>query len=106
MFETNLKPLLMQPPLKNKVVLALDPAYRTGCKVAVLDENGNVLATGVVYPTPPQSKVDEAEAKLTALIKAHSVEVISIGNGTASKETEIFVANLIKNWIDLCNIWL
>lgn len=96
MFETNLKPLLMQPPLKNKVVLALDPAYRTGCKVAVLDENGNVLATGVVYPTPPQSKVDEAEAKLTALIKAHSVEVISIGNGTASKETEIFVANLIK----------
>lgn len=96
MFETNLKPLLMQPPLKNKVVLALDPAYRTGCKVAVLDENGNVLATGVVHPTPPQSRVEEAEEKLTALIKAHSVEVISIGNGTASKETEIFVANLIK----------
>lgn len=96
MFETNLKPLLMQPPLKNNVVLALDPAYRTGCKVAVLDENGNVLATGVVYPTPPQSRVEEAEEKLTALIKAHSVQVISIGNGTASKETEIFVANLIK----------
>lgn len=86
----------MQPPLKNNVVLALDPAYRTGCKVAVLDENGNVLATGVVYPTPPQSRVEEAEEKLTALIKAHSVQVISIGNGTASKETEIFVANLIK----------
>ncbi len=96
MFETNLKPLLMQPPLKNNVVLALDPAYRTGCKVAVLDENGNVLATGVVHPTPPQSRVEEAEEKLTALIKAHSVNVISIGNGTASKETEIFVANLIK----------
>lgn len=96
MFETNLKPLLMQPPLKNKVVLALDPAYRTGCKVAVLDENGNVLATSVVYPTPPQSKVDEAEKILTALIEKHGVQIISIGNGTASKETEIFAAALIK----------
>ena len=96
MFETNLKPLLMQPPLKNKVVLALDPAYRTGCKVAVLDENGNVLATSVVHPTPPKIRVEEAEERLTALINTHNVDVISIGNGTASKETEIFVANMIK----------
>lgn len=96
MFETNLKPLLMQSPLKDKVVLALDPAYRTGCKIAVMDENGNVLATSVVYPTPPQSKVDEANEKLIYLIKKHKVNAIAIGNGTASKEAEIFVANLIK----------
>lgn len=97
MFEVNLKPLLMQPPLKNKVILGLDPAYRTGCKIAVIDSNSNVLATTVVYPTPPQSKVEEAEDKLVSLIKKHKVDVISIGNGTASKESEIFVANMIKN---------
>ena len=95
-FETNLKPLLMQSPLKNCRVLALDPAYRTGCKIAVIDENGNVLETAVVYPTPPQSKVEEAKAKLKALIEKHLVDTISIGNGTASKEAEIFVADLIK----------
>jgi uncharacterized protein len=96
MFEVNLRPLLLQPPLKGKTVLALDPAYRTGCKVAVVDANSNVLATDVVYPTPPQNRVEEAEIKLLALIKKHNVDVISIGNGTASKETEIFTADLIK----------
>ena len=96
MFEVNLRPLLMQPPLKNKVVLALDPAYRTGCKIAVIDGNGNVLETTVVYATPPQSKIEESEVKLTLLIEKFNVEVIAIGNGTATKESEIFVANLIK----------
>ena len=96
MFEVNLKPLLMQPPLKNRVILGLDPAYRTGCKIAVIDEIGNVLDTTVIYPTPPQNKIEEAEAKLKVLIEKHNVDVISIGNGTATKESEIFVANLIK----------
>ena len=97
MFEVNLKPLLMQPPLKGKVILGLDPAYRTGCKIAVIDSNGKVLDTAVVYPTPPQNKIEEATAKLTQLIMRHDVDVISIGNGTATKESEIFVANLIKD---------
>ncbi len=96
MFKVNLEPLLMQPPLKGKVILGLDPAYRTGCKIAVIDQNGNVLDTTVIYPTPPQSKIDEAEVILTGLIKRHNVDVISIGNGTATKESEIFVSNLIK----------
>lgn len=95
-FALNLKPLLMQPPVKGRVTLGLDPAYRTGCKIAVVDATGRVLDTTVVYPTPPQSKVEEAAAKLKALIKKHDVSVISIGNGTASKESEIFVADLIK----------
>ncbi len=96
MFETNLKPLLMQPPIKDIVVLAVDPAYRTGCKIAVVDGNGNALDTTVIYPTPPQSKVEEATAKLKELIFKHRVDAIAIGNGTASKEAEIFVAALIK----------
>lgn len=96
MFELNLKPLLMQPPLKNKVILGLDPAYRTGCKIAVIDTNGNVLDTTVIYPTPPQSKIEEAEVIIAKLVYKHNVDVISIGNGTATKESEIFVANLIK----------
>lgn len=96
MFEVNLRPLLLQPPLKEKVVLALDPAYRTGCKIAVINERGDVLDTTVVYPTPPQSKTEESERKLLALIRKHKVDVISIGNGTASKEAEIFVADMIK----------
>ena len=96
MFEVNLRPLLLQPPLKNQVILGLDPAYRTGCKIAVIDSEGNVLDTTVVYPTPPQNKIEEAKAKLIALIKKHGVTVISIGNGTASKESEIFVAEMIK----------
>ena len=96
MFEVNLRPLLLQPPLKGKIVLGLDPAYRTGCKIAVVDSEGNVLDTAVVFPTPPQNRIEEAKKTLLALIKKHNVSVISIGNGTASKESEIFVANMIK----------
>lgn len=96
MFEVNLKPLLMQPPLKDKVILGLDPAYRTGCKIAVIDTQGNVLDTTVIYPTPPQNKVEESEITIAKLVDKHKVDVIAIGNGTATKESEIFVANLIK----------
>lgn len=96
MFESNLKPLLMQPPLKGKIIMAVDPAYRTGCKIAVIDAKGMVLDTGVVYPTPPQNKTEESARILTDMIFKHKVDTISIGNGTASKEAEIFVANLIK----------
>lgn len=96
MFELNLKPLLLQPPLKNKVILGFDPAYRTGCKIAVIDASGDVLDTTVVYPTPPHNKTVEASAILTNLIKKDKIDAISIGNGTASKESEIFVSNLIK----------
>ena len=95
-FALNLKPLLMQPPVKGRVTLGLDPAYRTGCKIAVVDATGKVLDTTVVYPTPPQNKTEEAAKKLTALIKKYGVSTISIGNGTASKESEIFVADMIK----------
>lgn len=97
MFEVNLKPLLMEAPLKNNIILGLDPAYRTGCKIAVIDKNGNVLATTVIYPTPPQSKTEESIEKLKGLIEKYKVDIISIGNGTASKEAEIFVAELIKH---------
>lgn len=97
MFEVNLQPLLMQPPVKDVVTMGFDPAYRTGCKIAVVDETGKVLDKTVVFPTPPQSKVEEATATLIKLINKHKVDVISIGNGTASKESEIFVADLIKN---------
>lgn len=95
-FSLNLKALLMQPPIKGKTVLALDPAYRTGCKTAVCDSTGKVLDTAVVYPTPPQNKTEEAKKILKKLIEKHDVEIISIGNGTASKETEIFVSELLK----------
>jgi uncharacterized protein len=97
MFEVNLKPLLLQSPLKDNVIMGLDPAYRTGCKIAVIDKNSEVLATTVVYPTPPQSKVEESIEVLKKLIEKHKVNTISIGNGTASKEAEIFVNQLIKN---------
>ena len=97
MFEVNLKPLLMESPLKNNIILGLDPAYRTGCKIAVIDKNGDVLDTTVIYPTPPQSKTEESIEKLKALIEKYKVDVISIGNGTASKEAEIFVAELLKH---------
>ena len=96
MFEVNLKPLLMQPPLKGKVVLGFDPAYRTGCKLAVVDETGKVLYKTVIYPTPPQNKKEEAKRTMKAIIEKFGVQVISIGNGTASKESEIFVAELLK----------
>lgn len=95
-FGLNLKALLMQPPIKGKVVLAVDPAYRTGCKIAVCDQTGKVLATTVIYPTPPQNKTEEAKLILKKLIEKHQVEIISIGNGTASKESEMFIAELIS----------
>lgn len=96
MFAVNLKQLLMQPPVRGRVILAVDPAYRTGCKCAVIDATGLVLDTTVIYPTPPQSKVAEAVTVVKGLIKKYGITVIAIGNGTASKETEIFIAGLIK----------
>ena len=96
MFGANLKPLLMQPPVKGKVAMGLDPGYRNGCKVAVVDPTGKVLDTAVVYPTFGERQKQEAIAALAKLVKKHGVEVIAIGNGTASKETEIMTAELLK----------
>ena len=96
MFALNLRPLLMQPPVKGKVTMGLDPGYRNGCKVAVVDGTGKVLDTTVVYPTFSDNKKAEAIAKLSALIRRHHVEHIAIGNGTASKETEIMTSELIR----------
>ena len=87
----------MQPPLRNRVTMGFDPAYRTGCKIAVVDETGKVLETGVVYPTPPHNRQDEARKTLAAMIRRHGVTAIAIGNGTASKESEIFVADMLKS---------
>lgn len=95
-FRENLRQLLLQPPISGKVVLALDPAYRTGCKIAVIDATGKPLETTVVYPTQPQNKTAEAEKKLLALIEKYGVDLISIGNGTASRESELFVAEMLK----------
>lgn len=95
-FAVNLKQLLMQPPVKGKTVLGLDPGYRTGCKVAVVDGTGKVLDTTVIYPTHSDKKIAESKQKLLQLIKQHNVDIISIGNGTASKETEMFAADAIK----------
>ena len=95
-FRENLRQLLLQPPISGKVVLALDPAYRTGCKIAVIDATGKPLETTVVYPTPPQNKTAEAEKKLLGLIEKYGVDLISIGNGTASRESELFVAERLK----------
>lgn len=95
-FAENLRNLLLQPPVKGRVVLGLDPAYRTGCKLAVVDDTGRVLATTVIYPTPPQNKVEEAGIIVKALIEKYDVDIISIGNGTASKEAEIFIAGLLR----------
>ncbi len=96
-FKENLKNLLLQPPIVGKVVMGFDPAYRTGCKIAVVDDIGNPLDTTVVYPTEPQNKTAEAAKELTKLIDKYNIDIISIGNGTASKESEIFVADLIKH---------
>lgn len=95
-FANNTRQLLMQPPVKNKVTLGLDPGYRTGCKVAVVDETGKVLDTGVIYPVPPHNKIDEAKRIITDLVKKHNVQIFAIGNGTASHETEVFAADVIK----------
>lgn len=96
-FAINLKQLLMQPPVKGKTVLGLDPGYRTGCKVAVVDETGKVLDTTVIYPTHGEIKVKQSKEKIIQLINKYDVDIISIGNGTASKETEMFAVDVIKD---------
>ena len=95
-FGKNAKPLLLAAPLKGYTVMGFDPAYRTGCKIAVIDETGKLLATTTVYPTEPQNDVEGAKKELKALIAKHKVNVIAIGNGTASRESENFVSNMIK----------
>lgn len=95
-FAANLRQLLLQAPLKDKVVMALDPGFRTGCKVCIIDGIGKVLYTGVVYPTPPVSKIAEAKKTLLPQIEKFDVDIVAIGNGTASRETEAFVAEMLK----------
>lgn len=97
MFEVNLKPLLLQSPLKNNVIMGFDPGYRMGCKIAVIDKKGDVLDTTVVYPTPPKCLTEQSIEILKNMIEKHHVDIIAIGNGTASKESEIFVCELIKH---------
>lgn len=94
-FSANLRSLLLQPPVKGKIVLGVDPAYRTGCKLAVVDETGKLLEVAVTYPTPPNNKKREAAVKFNELIDKYGAELIVIGNGTASRETEQFVAEII-----------
>ncbi len=95
-FGKNLEQLLMQPPIAGRVVLGWDPAFRTGCKLAVVDATGKVLDTKVIYPTAPQNKVEEAKAELKKIIKKYGVSLISVGNGTASRESEQVIVDLIK----------
>ena len=95
-FGKNLEQLLLQPPIAGKVVLGWDPAFRTGCKLAVVDETGKVLDTKVIYPTAPQNKVTEAKAELKKLIRKYNVSLISVGNGTASRESEQVIVELLK----------
>lgn len=95
-FSENLRKLLLQPPLKGKVVLGVDPAFRTGCKLAVVDETGKVLKIDVIYPHPPVRKAAEAQNKLKKMFAEYPIEVVAIGNGTASRETEQFVADVLK----------
>ena len=95
-FGKNLEQLLMAPPIKGKVVLGWDPAFRTGCKLAVVDETGKVLDTKVIYPTAPQNKVEESKKILKDIIKKYHVDLISVGNGTASRESEQVIVELIK----------
>ena len=96
-FAKNLEALLMTPPLKEKMVLALDPAYRTGCKLAVLDKNGNPLKIEVIYPTPPMNKILESKKTVLELINEYNIDVVAIGNGTASRESEKFISEVIKD---------
>ncbi len=95
-FAENLRQLILQAPIKGKVVLAIDPGFRTGCKIAAIDDTGKVLDVGVIYPTPPQSKIEESKAILKKLITKYNVNLIAIGNGTASRESELFAVELIK----------
>ncbi|WP_439098728.1 Tex family protein [Bacillus weihaiensis] len=95
-FSENLRNLLLQPPLKGRMVLGVDPAYRTGCKLAVVDETGKMLYIGVVYPHPPVKKLEQARETVKDVLKKHHIEVVAIGNGTASRETEQFIADILK----------
>ena len=95
-FADNLRQLLLQPPIPGKVVMGLDPGYRMGCKIAVVDATGKVLDTGVVYPVPEFKRVDQAKAQVKAMILRHHVELLAIGNGTAGRETELFAAGVIR----------
>lgn len=95
-FSKNTAQLLMQPPVKGKITIGLDPGYRTGCKVAVVDENGKVLDTGVIYCAPPHNKTEEAKRIIKNFVKKYDVKMFAIGNGTASHETEVFAADVIK----------
>lgn len=100
-FAANLRRLLTQPPLAGHVVIGIDPGYRTGCKVAVVDPSGKLLETATIYPHPPQNQRREAMALLTGLVQRHRATLIAIGNGTASRETEQLVAELIRQWEDV-----
>ncbi|MEX2585558.1 MAG: helix-hairpin-helix domain-containing protein, partial [Balneolaceae bacterium] len=97
MFAENVRNLLLQPPLDSKVVLGIDPAFRTGCKIAVVDQTGRFLEGGTVYPTPPHNRVAEAQKAIESLIKKYKVDLIAIGNGTGSRETEQVVSDLIES---------
>lgn len=97
-FALNLRPLLLQPPVRGRVTLGFDPGYRNGCKLAVVDETGKVLDTAVIYPTPPLKKTEDAKRTLRRLCDKHKVTCIAIGNGTASKESEIFIADFIRDY--------
>lgn len=97
-FSMNLERLLLQPPMKNKTVLGFDPAFRTGCKLAVIDITGKMLEVSVIYPHEPNAKVKQSEEKMLDLLKRYPIDIIAIGNGTASRESEAFVANLIKKY--------
>jgi len=97
-FARNLRSLLLQPPLRGRRVLAVDPGFRTGCKLAALDETGNLLDQAVIFPHPPQNKRDDAKLKMAELISQHHLNVIAVGNGTACRETEEVVSDVIANW--------
>ncbi len=101
LFSDNLSHLLMQPPIKGKTVLGFDPGYRTGCKLAVVDRTGKVLDTAVIYPTKPQERIEESGRTVKRLIAKYGIDVIAIGNGTASKESEIFIADLLRTIPDV-----
>ena len=100
-FSANLERLLLQAPMKDAVILGLDPAYRTGCKLAVIDQTGKLLHIDLIYPHAPVNKTSEARAKTISLLKKYKVNLIAIGNGTASRESEMFIAEILKNEVDI-----
>jgi uncharacterized protein len=97
-FSENLRNLLLQAPLKGKVVLGVDPGYRTGCKLSVVDDIGKLVEVAVIYPTPPKSEIEKSQKVVLSLIQKYDVEIVAVGNGTASRETEQFIANLIQEY--------